>query len=166
VTIYLVIPLLVVVAVLQTTVVSHLTIWGVFADLPLLLVVSWGLLRGTREGMVWGFVGGLVVDLLSAAPFGAASLSLLAVGFLSGLGKATVFRAHVALPLVTVFLATIVYDLIFLFVLQISGQTVTWLSSLFRIALPSAALNAVLTPVVFGMMRWLYTRFGREEVEL
>lgn len=165
-TIYLVVPLLVVVAILQTTVISHLTLWGVFADLPLLVVVGWSLLRGAREGVVWGFVGGLVVDLLSGAPFGAATLALMAVGFLSGLGEATVFRTHVALPLVTVFLATILYDMIFLLVVQVSGQTVAWWSSLFRIILPSAALNALLTPVVFGTIRWLYKRFGRAEMEL
>ena len=165
-TIYLVVPLLLIVAVLQTTLVPHLAIGGVFADLPLLVVVSWSLLRGAREGVIWGFVAGLVVDLLSGAPFGAATLSLIAVGFLSGLGEATVFRTHVALPLVVVFLATILYDLIFLLIVQISGQTVSWLDSLFRVVLPSAALNAVLTPIVFGLMRWLYTRFGREEMEL
>lgn len=163
-TIYLVVPLLVIVSVLQTTLVPHLAIWGVFADLPLLVVVSWSLLRGAREGMIWGFVAGLVVDLLSGAPFGAATLSLIAVGFLSGLGEATVFRTHVALPLVAMFLATILYDLIFLLIVQISGQAVSWLDSLFRVVLPSAALNAVLTPIVFGAMRWLYTRFGREEM--
>jgi rod shape-determining protein MreD len=157
---------MVVVAVLQATVVANLTLWGVFADLPLLVVVSWSLLRGAREGMIWGFVGGLAVDVLSGAPFGAATLSLLAVGFLSGLGEATVFRTHVALPLVTVFLATILYGLIFLLVVQISGQVVPWLSSLFRIILPSAVLNTVLTPIVFGTTRWLYRRLGRDEVEL
>lgn len=165
-TIYLVVPLLVIVAVLQTTLVPHLAIWGVFADLPLLVVVSWSLLRGAREGVIWGFVAGLVVDLLSGAPFGAATLSLIAVGFLSGLGEATVFRTHVALPLVAVFLATILYDLLFLLIVQISGQAVSWLDSLFRVVLPSAVLNAVLTPIVFGVMRWLYTRLSREEMEL
>jgi rod shape-determining protein MreD len=164
-TVYLVVPLLVVVAVIQATVMPHVALWGVFPDLPLLIVVSWTLLRGAREGMVWGFIAGMAVDLFSGAPFGAATLSLIAVGFLSGFGEATVFRTHIALPLVTMFLATIVYDLIFLLVIQISGRTVSWLDSLFRVVLPSAVLNALLTPVVFGAMRLLRTRLGREEME-
>ena len=166
VTIYLVVPLLLVIAILQASVVSRLTIWGVFADLPLLVVASWSLLQGVREGLIWGFVSGLAVDLLSGAPFGAATLSLMAVGALSGLGQATVFRAHFALPLVVVFLGTIVYNLLFLLVLQISGQEVAWLDSVLRIVLPTAVLNAVLTPIVFLLMRWLYLRSRREEVEL
>ena len=47
------------------------------------------------------------------------------------------------------FLATIVYDLLFLLIVQISGSPVAWLDSLVRIILPSAVLNAVLTPLVF-----------------
>lgn len=143
----------------------HLAVWGVFPDLPVLVVVSWSLQRGAREGAVWGFIAGIAIDLFSGAPFGAATLSLTIIGFLSGIGQVAAFRAHVALPLLAMFLATILYDLIFLLVILISGQTVTWLDNLFRIILPSAVLNALLTPVVLRAMRMLHTRFGREEME-
>jgi rod shape-determining protein MreD len=165
VTIYLVVPLLTAIAILQSTVVTHVKIWGVFADLPLLVVVSWGLLRGPREGLIWGFIAGLAVDLLSGAPFGAATFGLMVAGLLSGLGKSTVFRSQIVLPLVSVLLATIVYDIIFLIVVWISGDPVAWLDSVVYLILPSAVLNAVLTPVVFVIMRWLSTRFGRTEME-
>ena len=164
-TIYLVLPLLAIVAILQTTLLPSLAIWSVFANLPLLIVVSWGLLRGPREGALWGFLAGLMVDLLSGAPFGAATMSLIAVGFLAGLGETTVFRARIALPMIVMFLATIVYELLFLLIVRISGQGVVWLDSIFRLVMPSAVLNAVLTPVVFLAMSWLYARFGREEME-
>lgn len=164
-TIYLVVPILAVVAILQTTLVPNLTIWGVFANLPLLIVVCWGLLRGPREGALWGFIAGLMVDLLSGAPFGAATLSLIVVGFLAGLGEATVFRASIVLPMVVMFLATVVYDLLFLLIVQISGQPVALLDSIWRLVLPSALLNAALTPIFFLTMRWLYTRYGRKEME-
>ena len=164
-TIYLVVPLLVATAILQSTLVSHFRIWGIFADLPLLVVVSWSLLRGPREGLIWGFIAGVAVDLFSGAPFGAATFGLMAAGFLSGLGQSTVFRSQLFLPLLAMLLATIVYDMLFLLVVSISGYTVTWLDSLWHLILPSAVLNAVLTPVVFVIMRWLKTRLGREEME-
>jgi rod shape-determining protein MreD len=161
---------LVLVAVLQATLVSHLALWGVFVDLPVLVVVSWSLLRGPREGMLWGAIAGVVVDLLSGAPFGAATLSLIAVGFLLGLGKTSVFAAAdsevgIVFPVVMAFLATVLYDLFFLFIVWISGYTVVWLDSLLRIILPSAVLNAALMPVLFPAMRMLHARFGREEME-
>jgi rod shape-determining protein MreD len=164
-TIYLVVPLLMVAVILQATVVPHLTIWGVFPDLPVLIVVNWSLLRGVSEGAVWGFVAGLAVDLLSGAPFGAATLALTTAGLLAGMARATVFGAHIALLLLAMLLATIVYDLLFLLIVQMSGQTVAWLQSLWRIVLPSAMLNALLTPVVLWSMRGLDRWFSRQEIE-
>lgn len=164
-TLYLVVPLLVAIALLQTTLVPRLTMWGVHIDLPLLVVVNWSLLQGSREGAIWGFIGGLAVDLFSGAPFGAATLSMLTVGFLSGIGQATVFRARIVLYLATMFVATLVYDLLFLLVVWISGAAVIWLESFWRILLPSAALNTAVTPIVFAIMRWLRNRFRREEME-
>ena len=165
VTIYLVVPLLVAVAILQSTLVSHFRIWGVFADLPLLVVASWSLLRGPRDGLIWGFIAGVILDLFSGAPFGAATFGLMAAGFLAGLGHSTVFRSQLFLPLLVMLLATVVYDMLFLLVVWISGHSVSWLDSLFHLVLPSAILNAILTPVVFLITRWLNTRFGREEME-
>jgi len=165
VTIYLVVPLLLVVAVLQTSLVPHFALWGVFVDLPILFVGSWGLLAGSREGLLWGFIAGVTTDALSGAPFGAATFALMAVGFLAGLGEANVSRAQFALPLVTIFLATVLYDLVFLLIVRISGQPVVWLESLLRIVLPSAALNTVLAPLIYGPMRLLHNRFIREEME-
>jgi rod shape-determining protein MreD len=164
-TIYLVVPLLAVVAILQSTLVSHFRIWGVFADLPLLVVVSWGVLRGPREGLIWGFVAGLLLDIFSGAPFGAATFGLMAVGLLSGLVKSAVFQSRIVLPMLAVLLATVIYDIIFLIVVWISGYPVAWLDSLFRLVFPSAVLNTVLTPVIIVIMAWLNARFGREEME-
>ena len=163
--IYFVVPLLAVVALVQTTIVPRLTVWGVFANLPLLFVVSWGLLRGRKEGAVWGFVAGLAVDLFSGAPFGAATLALMASGFLAGLGAASILHAHFALPLAVAFLATVVYGLCFMAVMQIAGQPVIWWENFWRILLPSAALNAVLMPLVLLPMRSLYDRFHQQDVE-
>jgi rod shape-determining protein MreD len=165
VSIYLVVPLLAAIGLLQTTIVPHLVIMGVFPNLPLLVVVSWSLLRGTREGIVWAFVAGVVVDLFSGAPFGAATLSMIAAAALSGLGQATVLRAQMVLPLVAMFLVTVVYELLFLLIVRIAGQSVAWLDSLFHVVAPAALLNTLLMPIVLGGLRILHNRLGREEME-
>jgi rod shape-determining protein MreD len=165
-TIYLVIPLMIAVTLLQVTLIPRLSVWGVFADLPLLLVLSWGLLRGAREGAVWGFVAGLFTDLFSGGPFGAATLSLMAAGALSALGRNVVFRHYLLLPPLIAFGGTVVYDLLFLLVLAATGQPVVWLGTVARIILPSAALNACLILIVLGLTRLLHLRFSREVIEI
>jgi rod shape-determining protein MreD len=165
VSIYLAVPALVVVALLQTTIMPHLTIWGISPDLVVIVIASWGLLQGTTEGCLWGFIAGVAIDLFSDAPFGAATISLVLVGLLAGLAKRSRLQAHFALPMVVVAMGTVLYNLSFLTLLQISGQSVPWLEALFRITLPSAALNALLAIPVFALMRFGHSRFLREEME-
>ncbi|MGD8398899.1 MAG: rod shape-determining protein MreD [Anaerolineae bacterium] len=165
-TIYLVVPLLLGVGLLQATVIPHLTVWGISPDLPLLVVVSWGILRGAQQGALWGFVAGLVLDFFSGAPFGAATLSLMAAGFLAGLASAGVSGSQAILPLVITLVATLVYDLLFLLITQLSGDTVLWLDTLLRLVLPAAALNMILMPAIFVGMRWTSNRFSAREIEI
>jgi rod shape-determining protein MreD len=161
---YVVVPLLVIVAVLQSSAISHLTILGVFPDLPLLMVVSWGLLQGVREAVLWGFIAGVAMDLLSGAPFGAATLSLMTAGLFAGLAKKSAFSTHVAFPSAVVFLATTVYGLVFLSIVWVSGHTVVRLDSLLRTVLLSALVNAALIPLVFAVLRLVHRRFSKEEM--
>jgi rod shape-determining protein MreD len=164
--IYASILLLISVALIQSTVMPHLTLWGVKPDLMLLVVISWSLLRGSREGIVWGFIGGLCLDLFSGAPLGLSALALLIVSFFSGLGEATVFRTHIILPLATVFFASFIYDLVFLLALRTLGWSVAWLDSFIRFVLPVSLLNVLLIPLVYPAMRWLHRKTGREEMRI
>jgi rod shape-determining protein MreD len=162
--IYTSILLLIGVALIQSTVMPHLTLWGVKPDLMLLVVISWSLLRGTREGIVWGFIGGLCLDLFSGAPLGLSALALLIASFFSSLGEATIFRTHVILPLATVFFASLIYDFIFLLALRTLGWPIVWLDSFIRLVLPTSLLNVLLTPLVYLAMRWLHRKIGPEEM--
>jgi len=58
-------------ALLQGSVVPFLVIAGARPNLPLLVAASWSVAAGSREGVWWAFVGGLMADLLSGGPLGA-----------------------------------------------------------------------------------------------
>lgn len=164
-TLYLVVPALFLAVVLQASAVPHLRVWGVFPDLPLVIVVSWSMLRGSRSGLVWGLIAGLFVDLLSGTPAGAATVALGAVGFLAGMVRRTALRVQVLLPVLAVVAATLLYDLALLLGMQLFGRTVLWLETLGRIILPSAALNLLLLPALYFPLRALYRRFAAQEME-
>ena len=163
--IYLVIPALVIVALIQATWMPHLALYGVFPNLPLLVVTSCGLVKGVWSGALWGFIVGVAIDFLSGAPFGAATIALVVIGFLAGKAKLGAIRAQLALPMITVLVATLIYEVIFLSIVTISGEHAVWWESLVRIILPAAALNALLTPPVLWTMRWLDRRFTEKEME-
>ena len=142
----------------------HLTIMGVKPDLMLLMVISWSLLRGAQEGMIWALVGGIGLDLLSGAPFGTSTVALVTLSLVAGLGELSVFRTHIALPLIATLLATLAYDLFFLLLLSTGGRSIAWTDSLIKVVLPSTLFNVLLSPFVYKALYWLHRKTGREEM--
>jgi rod shape-determining protein MreD len=162
--IYATILLLSTTVIFQTTAMPHLTILGVKPDLLLLMVISWSLLRGAKEGLIWALVGGIGLDLLSGAPFGTSTVALAALSLLAGRGELSVFRTHIALPLVATLIATLAYDLFFLLLLYARGNSMAWTDSLIKVVLPSTLFNVLLSPFVYKALYWLHRRTGREEM--
>jgi len=161
---YLVLPLLLLAALLQTTALPSMTILGVKPEMMLLIVLAWSLLRGVEEGLLWAFVGGLMLDFFSGGPLGASTLALLAVSFLSGLTRGSVTRASFLLPMGVALAGTLLFQGLFLLVVQLARGNVPWADSLWRVTLPSLAVNTLLMPVVFQVLAWLDRKTGREEI--
>ena len=74
---YTVGPLFAALALVQSTLTAHINILGASPDLVLLLAVACVLQCGTRESLPVILVGGLMIDILSSAPFGAATGGLI-----------------------------------------------------------------------------------------
>jgi rod shape-determining protein MreD len=95
--------------ILQLTLFSQITIFGVPADLSPLLVASVGLLVGSVPGALFGFSVGLFVDTALLQTLGISSLVLTAVGY--GAGRLRELRdpAHALVPVAVGAIATAVY---------------------------------------------------------
>ncbi len=146
---------------------SRLNLWGARPDLMLLVVLAWAVVRGVDEGLMWGFIGGLIVDLLSGGPLGATALALLAVALAGrpwGRGAVTVpvLGPPVISFLLLTFLGVVVYHLVLLFVLAWTGHAVDWRFALTQVVGPSALLNVALAPFVRQPLAWLERRTRRE----
>jgi rod shape-determining protein MreD len=156
--IYLSVIILVGGAILQSSLAPHLTVIGVKPSIVLPLVVAWSIIRGSVEGVTWGFVGGLALDLLSGGPVGLSAFTLLLVGFLTNLGESSLFKSSLMLPLVAVFVSSLLSDGLQVLVLQGSGWNLDWAEAMTRMAVPSAIVNAVLMPFVYVPLQWLSRR--------
>lgn len=152
---YLVIPLLAIVALVQTTILPMLIPGPVRPDLMLMLVVGWGVVHGSGQATLWGFGGGLMLDLVSGTPFGLHALSLGAIGFLADALQTNFFRSNVFIPIATIFIATLMVYIGQAAALQALGTTVPWPVYIFNIVLPTAILNTVLMPLMYWILRRL-----------
>jgi rod shape-determining protein MreD len=162
--VYVVFPLFAVLAILQSSLLARLDVSGLYPNVTLLTVIAWGLLRGPREGLWWGFVGGLCLDFVSSLPFGFHAFVLTWAGYLSGLGESRLFRSNVALPVFFVVSLSLGYALTQMLALQWRGAHFAWLDVTLTIVLPTLALNLLTGPLVFFPLRWLNRRTGREQL--
>ena len=117
--VYLVIPLMVVLVILQSAVLPNFTILGVIPQLMFVATIAWALLRGLREGLVWAFVAGLLADLFSAGPLGVTSLALMAAVAITVFVQRSFPESRIIMPVVLVALATLVFWFIYLLFLRL-----------------------------------------------
>lgn len=156
-------------ALLQVVIVSSLVIAGGAPDLLLVVVVALGLLRGSVPGAALGFVGGLVVDVVTLGTLGVTSLILTLAGFWAGRYAETTGRDRRLAPLIAVGTITVLagafgYVLHYLLDAEVVAGTV-----LVTALVPAFFLNLVLALPVFALVRRLVGEAQRElapEVEV
>lgn len=157
-------PLVLVGALLQTSLIPSLGFIAVRPNFVLEMVVLWAVVRGSREGLVWALAGGIVLDFFSGAPFGVATLALLLVAFCSSLGEISMVRTSPLLPIIVVFWASVLYALLYLFLLRTLGYPVQWLATLRHIVVPNAILDTLFAPLVYLVLSRIERRTRRAMV--
>lgn len=163
---WILVPLLLLVVILQVTWLPLIPISGLKPDLALVLVTVWGLLAPIGEAAQWGFVLGILLDLTSGLPFGVHTLTLTLVGLLVGLGQRAFFRGNLIAPPVTVILATLFDHTVILGILALLNESIAWSDYLIHITLPTSILNMVLAGLIFFPLQLLYRRLHPQiEVE-
>lgn len=156
--------LLLLAALLQSSLLWALSVWGVHPTLMLSIVLGWSLLRGGREGLLWALVGGGLLDLLSAAPFGTFTVALLTIAFLSGLIEQILFHPPAWLPVVIMLLASPLFHFISLVMMQSLGWPVNW-ARLGNVLLPAALLDAFTILLLFPLLRRASALAGERAIE-
>lgn len=149
---------LVLVVIIQATLMARLRVLGACPNLLLVSTITWGLLRTVGEGVVWGFAGGLALDLITGMPLGTSSLAAMTACLLTGLGRNRVFGNNLWWPILIVALATPVYGWIVLLTQQFRGLPVDWGASTARVIAPELALNVASMVLVYPVVRALTTR--------
>jgi rod shape-determining protein MreD len=147
---YVMIPLVLMAGLLQSTAAARLEIRGVKPDLVLLLLVLGTLVYGSRPGLLWAFIGGIALDVFSGGPMGASSLALMVAVLVAGLGHRTLSRYNLLVPLTAIALGTATYGLVYLGILSIldlfavAPREVPLLATIQHIVVPAAIYNVLL----------------------
>jgi rod shape-determining protein MreD len=160
------IPLMALLAVLQSTILSHIRLLDGRPDAVLIVVVAWSIAGRTNEAMVWGFVGGLFLDLYSGVPFGSTAIALVTVAYLVSFPEGRFWESHVVMPLGVMLVASTLFHVFGIGTLLIVGQPMDLEGALTRVLLPSTFMNLVLILPVLQIADGFAQRLFPPEVKI
>lgn len=162
--IYIALPLMLVLAILQAAVLPGITLLGPAPQLPFLVAMSWGLLRGIEQGVFWAFVGGIAVGLLSVAPLGLTSLA-----YMAGVGGALLLlrflpQRRLGVSILLTAIASVIYLIVYFIGLRLFGRGGS--GDLFFELLPLVLIHAILIVPIYLIMSAIERALRPRRVEL
>lgn len=123
--------------------------WHVTPDLVLIMTISYGLLKGPDEGLIFGLCAGLFVDLIAGGLIGVKTISKMAAGFVAGFMEKNIFKDNLLVPVIAVFIGTLFFES-FNVIMHIAfkGNFYFFNAFITRI-IPLAFINALIAPVIY-----------------
>jgi rod shape-determining protein MreD len=138
---------------LQSTLFAQIKLGGAKPDLVFLVTIVLAFLEGPSSGSLAGFVGGMAEDFLLNQPKGITALTLTLVGYAVGMLRQYITTPSPLLPVVLVGTATAGGMLFYGLVSFLLGQLTVSGGFVVRVALLTGVYNAVLTPLLFPVIR-------------
>jgi len=138
----------------QTTLWPELAILGVVPDTAIILIVSYGMLRGEIEGALFGLAVGLVADIFTGVHVGTYALMGFVMGYVSGKPFRDYFKDNFFLPFFVVVVMVVVGQLLtYLIHLVLVGRLEFWFY-LHAIALPTIVYTAALAIPLYSLFHF------------
>jgi rod shape-determining protein MreD len=138
---------------LQSTLFAQIKLGGAKPDLVFLVTIVLAFLEGPSSGSLAGFVGGMAEDFLLNQPKGITALTLTLVGYSVGMLRQYIATPSPLLPVVLVGGATAAGMLFYGLVSFLLGQLDVGVGFVVKVALLTGIYNAVLTPLLFPVIR-------------
>lgn len=149
------IPILGALVILQSAIMSDVTLLHGTSDLVMLAVIAWAMQERVQSAWQWGIIGGLFVTLVSGLPFFVPLISyLITVGVVLLLRK-RVWNFPILAMFVGTFIGTLIMHLLSILALRITGVSISLIQSFNIITLPSLILNILLAIPIYALIREL-----------
>jgi rod shape-determining protein MreD len=150
-------------ALLELSVAPSVALGGLVPDLVFVAVVTISAVFGLERALPWAFVGGLMLDLLSAGPYrplGTTPFTLLVVAAVTAAVARFVPNGRVPVTIGLAVILAIAYHLAILFFVSMRGVSV---ADPLRLVVPIALVDAVLTALAVAAAVLVERRVERQE---
>ena len=138
--------------ILQTTVFASLGFITVTPSLVLIIPVSVGFLRGKREGLAYGFICGLMIDIFNGHILGLYALLYMYLGFAAGLFNNVFYEDDLRIPVIMTFVSDIIAGtFIYIGGFFLRGK-LFYPEYFVSLILPEAVFTSVMTIIIYRIL--------------
>ena len=154
-------------AIFQSTLLPYLNLHGEFnLDLVLVIVLSWNLAYPESESLLWALLGGLMLDSLSGAHMGINIISLTLASLIANLAGSRVWSTHIILRISVGIIGTIIYYLVYILLLTITGWTTDWANLPIDNLVRSIIINVFIIILIVPTARWLAEKLTKRSIDI
>lgn len=154
------VPVILLAVILQSSIVSGVTLLSGYADLPLIMVSAWALQARVDTAWHWAIATGVLVGFVSGVPWVLPIVGYVVVVALAKILQLRVWQA----PLLAMFsislIGTLVIDALVYSSIRLSGVSIPFQDAFGLHTLPRILLNLVLSVPMYAVMRdlahWTY----------
>jgi rod shape-determining protein MreD len=146
-------PLLGFAVILQSAVISRMTLLAGHADLILLMLAAWALQVREWFGWQWAFVASILIGFVSHLSWPVTVLSYFSLVLIAQALRRRVWEAPLLAMFSVTFIGTLILHLLTYLVLRIEGISISLSDAIEAVTLPTLLLNLLFAIPVYAMMR-------------
>lgn len=146
---------------LQCTVFHYIELAGVVPNLLLIVTMSFGLMRGRREGLLVGFFSGLLIDIFFGSILGPYAFIYMTLGYGNGFFHRIYYVEDVLLPMIMISLNDFIYNIIIYVVFFLMRNRLDFLGYLKDVMLPEMIYTILITLFFYKILVRINLRLKR-----
>lgn len=146
---------------LQCTVFHYIELAGVVPNLLLIVTMSFGLMRGRREGLLVGFFSGLLIDIFFGSVLGPYAFIYMTLGYGNGFFHRIYYVEDVLLPMIMISLNDFIYNIIIYVVFFLMRNRLDFLEYLKDVMLPEMIYTILITLFFYKILVRINLRLKR-----
>ena len=137
--------------ILQSTVFDMIRIRGISPNLDVMIIVSFALLRGSKEGTIIGFASGMLMDIIFSPSRGYLAIVGATIGYFCGKFNKDFYKENLVLPFVLTLLSTTIHGFAVSLPFLFRGK-INYIYFIKNIIFPEIIYTIILSIIVYQLV--------------
>ena len=140
---------------LQSVVFSYENVSGFSPNLMLILTMSFGIMRGRREGLLTGFVCGFLYDIFFGTLIGPYMFLFMIIGYSNGAFHKEYLMEDVMMPVFIIVIDEIVFNTVVYVLAFLLRNRTSLMFYIIHVFLPQIVLTVIATVIIYRFYVWI-----------